>query len=482
MAKKKPGRARRSAPATAGAPAANVERHEVAIDRLELADYNPRQIGDAELDALRASLTKFGIVQELVVNRGLDGKRMRVVGGHQRLRVARELGWRTVPCVFVKLDDNHERALSVALNSTKLQGSFTATLGSLLESIQDDDGMFAELRFDELAADVAAAFPAPKAKWAAEPDDPAPVVTGSPVTKRGDLYILGRHRLLCGDSTEAADVKRLLDRRKPHLLVTDPPYGVEYDAKWRKAVGLNDSPQMGKVQNDDRASWTAAFRHFPGTVAYVWHADRFASFVERSLVALGFEMRQQIVWVKTRFAISRGNYHWRHEPCWYAVRKGAKADWVGGRKQDTVWADIVDLPENQRADLFAARIDEERLLAFDGAMTTVWEIRHDVPAGGGHSTQKPVECMARPMRHHGPADGEVYDPFLGSGTTVIAAEMEGRTCLGMEIDPRYCDAIVARWEAFTGRKARRIAASGSRSSAPQTKAKSGRKKARRRRD
>lgn len=443
----------------AAATAAPSERHVVAIGDLETAAYNARTIGAGELEALKVSLREFGMVQELVVNRGTDGERMRVVGGHQRLRAALELGWTEVPCVFVELDDQREMALNVALNSSKLQGTWTGALAGLLESMDAGDDLMDALRFDELAEDVAAAaaqFATPaKQRFLSEPNDPGKLPT-EPLSRRGDLWILGRHRLLCGDSTNGEDVASVLAGARPELMVTDPPYGVAYDAEWRNRDGLG-AASTGAVSNDHRASWASAFMHFPGNVAYVWHAANHSACVERSLSAIGFELRQQIVWVKHRFAISRGNYHWRHEPCWYAVRKGETAEWRGGRKLDTVWADIVDLPAHERADLFAGRVDDDRVLVFSGSETTVWEIRNDVAAGAGHSTQKPVECMARPMRSHGPADGDVFDPFLGSGSTIIAAEMEGRRCLGLEIEPRYVDGIVNRWEAFTGQQAKRPA-------------------------
>lgn len=234
-------------------------------------------------------------------------------------------------------------------------------------------------------------------------------------------------------------------------MVTDPPYGIEYDPKWRREAGLSKSKRIRKIENDDRASWAMAYSLFPGDVCYIWHASRYGTAVDRSLRACGYDVRSQIIWVKRNFALSRGHYHWRHEACWYAIKKQASsAHWRGNRRNQTVWADIVDhwTPKDE---LFASIVDEKTLLAFDAAMTTVWEIGHDLGDKVTlHATQKPVECMARPMRNH---EGDVYDPFLGSGSTLIAAEQLGRICYGMELDPVYCDVIVARWEKFTGKKA-----------------------------
>jgi DNA modification methylase len=254
--------------------------------------------------------------------------------------------------------------------------------------------------------------------------DAVPPLPETAVTQRGDLWLLGEHRLLCGDSTDAEDVTRLLDGVVPFIMVTDPPYGVDYDPAWRHRSGLNNSERTGRVSNDDRVDWTGAYRLFPGRVAYVWHAGRFAADLTLNLRDAGFEVRTQIIWRKSRFAIGRGHYHWQHEPCWYAVREGGSAKWCGDRTQSTVW---------------------------------------DVDSGGQdaetrHGTQKPVECMARPVRTHGGRGDDVYDPFLGSGTTVIACEQAGRRCVAMELDGRYCDVAVRRWEDFTGRKAERVEA------------------------
>jgi DNA modification methylase len=239
----------------------------------------------------------------------------------------------------------------------------------------------------------------------------------------GDLFELGAHRLLCGDCTTAGDVVRLMGNVAPFLMVTDPPYGVNYDPDWRNEAadrGLIDhaARRVGLVTNDNRIDWTPAWELSPSDVCYCWHADRHANAVQVSLEAARYEIRSQIIWAKSRFAISRGHYHWQHEPCWYAVRAGANADWIGDRSQTTLWA--VTLDEN---------------------------------VAGGHSAQKPVELMTRSIKNHG---GDVYDPFCGSGTTVIAAEQLLRRCFAIELEPQYCQVIIDRWEAFTGQKAVKV--------------------------
>jgi len=251
-----------------------------------------------------------------------------------------------------------------------------------------------------------------------------------PISKPGDLYLLGEHRLLCGDSTNATDVDRLLNGATPHLMVTDPPYGVEYDPTWRDGKGGFSTAsvrQRGAVANDDQADWRGAWSLFPGDVCYIWHGALHSALVAQSLIDCGFNIRSQIIWSKQQGVFSRGDYHWQHEPCWYAVKNGRTGHWAGDRKQATVW-DVQSLnPTGNR--------NEERV---------------------GHGTQKPVECMRRPILNNSQRGEIIYDPFLGSGSTLIAAESEGRICYGMELEPRYCDMIVKRWEKITGKKAQRV--------------------------
>jgi DNA modification methylase len=233
----------------------------------------------------------------------------------------------------------------------------------------------------------------------------------------GDVWLLGRHRLACGDCTDPLVVEKALAGVKPHLMVTDPPYGVEYDPAWRAKAGVNKSKgKLGKVLNDDKADWREAWALFPGEVAYVWHAGLFARDVQESLEACDFQVRSQIIWAKDRFALSRGHYHWQHEPCWYAVK--GTGHWAGDRSQSTLWS-------------IKARED----------------------GGVGHGTQKPVECMKRPIENNSSPGQAVYEPFSGSGTTIIAAEMTGRACHAIELNAAYVDVAIKRWQEFTGQAA-----------------------------
>src|SRR5262245_22629651 len=382
------------------------------IERVKPYDRNPR-LNDEAVDAVASSIQEFGFRQPIVV----DAAGVIVVG-HTRWRAAKKLGLAQVPVhVATDLTPEQIKAYRLADNKTNELAEWNFDLLPLeladLQAANYDLGLLA------FSADELAELLGPDVQdGLCDPDD-VPEPPDEPITRPGDLWLLGDHRLLCGDSTKAEDVARLLDGRKPPLMVTDPPYGVDYDPEWRHQTGLNNSDRTGKVTNDDRVDWSAAYQLFPGDVCYVWHAGRFAAELATGLTASGFEVRTQIIWRKTRFAISRGHYHWQHEPCWYAVRKGSSAHWTGDRSQSTVW-DI------------AAR---------EGTGET------------RHGTQKPVECMARPMRNHGRVGDEVYDPFLGSGTTIIAAEQLRRRCYGLEIDPAYCDLIAARFEKFSGKRA-----------------------------
>ena len=377
----------------------------VALADLTPYPKNPRHITPAAVNAVAESLDAFGWQQPLVI----DPKRV-IVAGHTRHQAALQLGWTHAPTVTIAA--KHARAYRLADNRS---GEFSTWDLDVLP------GELAALPTGQLDALPALDFDAiAKQPLAGQTDPDAIPEAPKPRTKLGDVWTLGDNRLMCGDSTDAACVQELLDGATPALMVTDPPYGVEYDPEWRVRSGLNSQigPAHGKPKNDDRYDWREAFVLHPGSVAYCWSPPG-TNLVDHhaALLASGLEPRMSIIWSKNNAPIGRGHYHVRHEPCWYAVRKGATAEWQGGRKQNTVWD--IDRPQKSET---------------------------------GHSTQKPVECMERPIRNH---KGDVYDPFVGSGTTIIAAEREKRRCYAMEIEPAYVDVAVARWEAFTGRTATR---------------------------
>lgn len=394
------------------------------IERFRPYERNPRK-NDKAVDQMRASLREFGFAVPVLARSTGD-----VCDGHLRLKAAAvEKQWPggDVAAIPVVLCDGWTEA---QMKAFRLMANRSVTWADWnMEALALEFGELKAMDFDlsltgfdtrEIDQFTLAPNPA---------EDDVPPVPESPVTRAGDLWLLGEHRLLCGDSTKTEDVARAMGCANPNLMVTDPPYGVNYNPTWRDPVGefgfgVHKTVQRGKTPNDDRADWTLAWQLFSGNVAYVWHASLHTGEVIESLVRAGFEHRAQIIWRKQQALISRGAYHWQHEPCWYAVRKGESANWRGDRKQSTVW-DIQNLnPTGNR--------DEERV---------------------GHGAQKPVECMRRPILNHTDAGDAVYDPFLGSGTAIVASELAGRRCFGLEIEPTYCDVIVTRWQNLTNKQA-----------------------------
>ena len=388
----------------------------VRVDSLIPYAGNARTHSDAQVAQIAASIREFGFTNPVLTD-GENG----VIAGHGRLLAARKLGMDEVPVVeLAHLTAAQRKAYILADNKLALNAGWDVDVLKLELGALGDMGFdlaltgFGEAELADILVD--------KTLGLTDPDD-VPAAPVTPVTELGDIWQLGNHRLICGDCTQAHVVEALLGAVKPHLMVTDPPYGVEYDADWRNKAMRSDGTAdggraIGKVENDDRADWSEAWALFPGDVAYVWHAGNMAHVVAESLIASGLNIRAQVIWAKNQFAISRGHYHPQHEPCWYAVRKQATGHWSGDRKQSTVWN--IDKPRKSET---------------------------------GHSTQKPVECMKRPIENNSSPGQAVYDPFVGSGTTLIAGEMTGRHVYAIELSPAYVDVCVKRWQDFTGRQA-----------------------------
>jgi DNA modification methylase len=372
---------------------------------------NARTHSDAQVAQLAASIREFGFTNPILV----DGERG-IIAGHGRLLAARKLGLAEVPVIELShLSPAQRRAYVLADNKLALNAGWDDDLLRLELADLRDEGF--DLGLTGFGLDEIGELLADNTTGLTDPDQ-VPEVPAEPVSRAGDVWLLGRHRLACGDSTDAATVERLLAGVKPHLMVTDPPYGVEYDPAWRNAaLSGSNTARTGKVLNDHRADWREAWALFPGDVAYVWHGALHATTVAESLVACGFDIRAQIVWAKDRLVLGRGHYHWQHEPCWYSVR--GTGHWMGDRKQTTLWQ------------IASTGQDAETV----------------------HGTQKPVECMRRPIENNSSPGQAVYEPFSGSGTTLIAAEMTGRACYAMELSPAYVDVAVLRWEAYTGQEA-----------------------------
>ena len=395
-------------------------------------ERNARTHPVEQLRQIRAAIDEFGFTNPVLVD-----ERDRLIAGHGRQAAALlDPPLARVPYIrLAGLSDAKRRALIIADNKIALNAGWDANL--LRVELMDLKAAGFDLSltgFTDL--ELIGAMAVAQGRTDADDAPPAPV---DPVSKLGDVWLLGVHRVVCGDSTKPEAVDAVLAGAKPHLMVTDPPYGVNYDPAWRgKALKDGAKRSEGVVHSDDRADWREAWALFPGHVAYVWHGDRHAGPVQASLEAAGFGIRAQIVWVKTRFAIGRGHYHWQHEPALYAVKDGADDNWRF-------------VPEHELAE-YAVRKGQSAEWKGGRKQSTVWNIEH-IKSETGHSTQKPVECMKRPITNNSDPGQAVYDPFLGSGTTVIAAETAGRVCYGCELSPNYTDVIVRRWEAFTGKLA-----------------------------
>jgi DNA modification methylase len=389
-------------------PADKVERRRIA--ELEPYARNARTHSPAQIDKIAASIAEWGWTNPVLVDE-TGG----IIAGHGRVLAGQKLGIAEVPVMVASgWTEAQRRAYVLADNRLALDAGWDEDL------LRSELVELGELGFDLPLTGFSDAELGKLIPSVMESDaEFIPPVPAQPVTRAGDLWILGGHRIICGDSTDPAVVAELLAGAKPHLMVTDPPYGVDYDPEWRNRAGVSTTERLGKVENDHRADWREAWALFPGEVAYVWHAGIYATTVAESLLASGFSLRSQIIWAKPRLVLSRGHYHWQHEPCWYAVREGGQGHWQGARDQTTIWA-------------------------IDG---------NTEDRDTSHSTQKPVECMRRPIQNNSKPGDAVYEPFSGSGTTIIAAEIEHRRCYAVELSPEYVDVAVLRWQAFTGKQA-----------------------------
>lgn len=395
------------------------EFRRVPASELKANPKNWREHPPEQRKALGGVLDEVGIAGALLARETDDG--LELIDGHLRTEMDDATEW---PVLILDVDEAEADILLATIDPIgALASRNDAVLTDLIASIETDNAALGEM-LDAMEKDIPTQIEEGET-------DPDAIPEGDQVEKRcepGDLWIMGRHRLLCGDSTSADDMERLLDGAKPALCITDPPYGVNYDASWRQDAAekglLNDSGaatikrRLGKVMNDDRANWSDAWDIIPCDVIYHWSASGNQMIEAASgLLDAGFQIRSQLIWRKTHLPISRGHYRGQHEPCWYAVKKGGTAHWQG-----------------------------------DHSQSTVWEVSLDKSVPGGHSTQKPVELFTRAIVNH---EGDVLEPFTGSGTCLIACEQTGRICYAMELDTHYCDTILARWEAFTGNKAER---------------------------
>jgi DNA modification methylase len=423
------------------------------IDRLVFYARNPRK-NDAAVDRMCGSIREFGFkIPVLARSHG------EVVDGHLRLKAARKLGsWpggdtSSIPVILCdEWSEAQVKAFRLMVNRSVAWADWDEELLALeLQELNTEDFDLELTGFNPKEIDDLLALPDE------EKANQTPPVPETPISRVGDLWLCGKHRVLCGDCTKPEDVARLMGDRKPLLMVTDPPYGIELDSEWRDRAGLNTAPGEKRtaaakaaarnnpqypaeasymkhrteghtettISGDTRADWSEAFELVPSLqIAYVWHASKFTREVLDGLLRIGFEHHQQIIWDKGRTVLTRTLYWFQHEPCWFVRKKNAP--WFGkAGENSTIWA-------SPSPKFIMGGSDEEK---FD------------------HPTQKPVDLMRRPILNHLKRGELVYEPFLGSGTTLAAAELTERVCFGMELDPKYVDVVIQRWQTLSGKQA-----------------------------
>jgi DNA modification methylase len=392
---------------------------------------NARTHSPGQIAQVAASINEFGWTNPILV--GSDGT---IIAGHARCLAAELLAIEEVPVIVLDhLTPVQRKALALADNKLALNAGWDEEM--LRQELEELQSLGVELDltgFDSREFDILS-----RSLLDDELLDQALPVPDLATSQLGDLWLLGPHRVLCGDATDAASVERLLDGRKPVLMVTDPPYGIELDTEWRDRQKVNklgraepsymkhrtEGHQRTSISGDTIADWSHAFELLPWLeVGYVWHASRYTIEVQTGLSRIGFDYHQEIIWSKTQAAMTRGHYWFQHEPCAYVRKKNAP--WYGN----------------------------------PGENTTIWHAASPKMIMGGseeekfdHPTQKPVELMRRPILNHTKHGDIVYEPFLGSGTTLAAAESTKRVCYGLEVDPKYVDVVVRRWQQLSGQLA-----------------------------
>lgn len=381
-----------------------MEFKKLKIEELIPASYNPRKDlkpGDKEYEKIKNSIAEFGYADPIIVN-----KDSTIIGGHQRLKVLKHLGYTEVDCVIIDIDKTKEKALNIALN--KVSGEWAPELlAELIKDLQAADFDISLTGFEPPEIDEL--FNNLHDKDIEEDDfDIDAALSETPITKRGDIWVLGKHRLICGDSTKAETYDILMESKKANLVVTDPPYNVAYEGK------------AGNIQNDNMTSedfyifLLAAFSNMHNNMAddaaiYIFHADTEGLNFRKAFKEAGFYLSGTCIWAKQSMVLGRSDYHWQHEPVIYGWKKSGKHKWYGDRKQTTIWN--FDRP-SKSAD---------------------------------HPTTKPIPLMAYPIQNSSLTNCIVLDPFGGSGSTLIACEQTDRICYIVELDEKYADVIVKRY-------------------------------------
>lgn len=431
---------------------------------LRPAEYNPRKRltpDDPEYIQIKNSLQEFGYADPIVIN--TDGT---IIKGHQRRNVMMDLGYTEAEVIVIDIPDKEkEKALNIALN--KITGKWdNAILKDLLVELDLNGYDFTVTGFErpELEDLIQALDVPPEAVDDDFDPDEAAAEIAEPESKTGDIWILGRHRLMCGDATDPNDVSRLMAGAKLDLVITDPPYNVDYGAKTEfleEYLGQEGTRTNSTIQNDkmDALSFysflLAAFQNFndamcPGAAIYVFHAESTGLQFRQAYADAGLKMAQCLIWEKNTFVLGRQDYQWRHEPILYGWKEGAAHYFINDRTQDTViLEDTKDLKDMKKQELLA--ILDKILKDYKDQTTVHFEPKPSRNAL--HPTMKPLPLVGRLMNNSSKPGWAVGDFFGGSGSTLMAAEQLGRSAFIMECDPRNVDVIIRRWEEYTGQKA-----------------------------
>jgi site-specific DNA-methyltransferase (adenine-specific) len=375
---------------------------------------NSRTHSDEQVAQIAASIKEFGWTNPILI----DGEKG-IIAGHGRLKAAMRLGLEEIPAIELShLTEIQKKALIIADNKLALNAGWDNELLSLeleeleLEGLDLSLTGFGEEEINALKPEVV--------NEGLTDEDAVPEPPPEPITKPGDIWILGKHRLMCGDSTSIDHLEKLCDGRQVDMWLTDPPYNVAYEGKTKDALTIkNDSMSDDTFRQFLRDAYTAADAVMKaGAVFYIWHADSEGYNFRGAAQDAGWKVRQCLIWKKSTMVMGRQDYHWKHEPCLYGWKEGAGHLWAADRKQTTI-------------------------------------LEFDKPSRNGeHPTMKPVALFEYQMLNNTKGGDIVLDSFGGSGTTLVAAEKNGRVAYLMELDPKYCDVIVKRWEEFTGQKAR----------------------------
>nr|DAI56643.1 MAG TPA: adenine specific DNA methyltransferase [Caudoviricetes sp.] len=435
------------------------------LSDLKAADYNPRKAltpEDSEYQKIKRSIEEFGYVDPIIINE--DGT---IIGGHQRCTVLKDLGYEEVDVVVVSLDKQREKALNIALN--KITGEWDELkLKDLLLDLDlgDYDISLTGFESEELTNLVDRLAIEPEAIDDDFDESEMLEQISEPKTKLGDVWKLGRHRLMCGDSTSQEDVATLMKGELADLIITDPPYNVNYGDK---AEMLDTYLQKGhrnnsRIKNDNMDNesfysfmlqiYQSAYEFMrEGAAIYVFHAESTGHIFRQAFLDAGLKLSQCLIWEKNTFVLGRQDYQWRHEPCLYGWKEGAAHYFINDRTQDTViLEDDVDFEAMKKAELVAYIKDLHR--KYKDQTSVIYEnkpARNDI-----HPTMKPVTLVGRLMSNSSKSGWNVLDLFGGSGSTLMAAEQLGRTAFLMELDEKFCDVIVKRWEEYTGQSAVKI--------------------------